>query len=67
MPALIVSRVMMGIYSGLVTGLVPTYIFSFSPAPLIGITGTFSYLAMTFGTALAYHIGQIMDDKNWNK
>lgn len=54
----------MGLYCGIIAGLVPSYIISAAPTPLVGIVGTFSYLSMVFGMALAYHIGQLMDNTN---
>ena len=59
-PVLLVSRLMMGFYCGITTGLIPSWILSMSPQKYSGIFGTFSYLAIVFGMAEAYCMGEFL-------
>ena len=57
-----VSRVLMGMYCGITTGLVPSWIISMSPSYTSGIFGTFNQLAIALGMAEAYFMGQFLED-----
>jgi SP family facilitated glucose transporter-like MFS transporter 1 len=50
-PVMLVSRLIMGFYCAITTGLIPSWILSMSPQKYSGIFGTFSYLAIVFGMA----------------
>lgn len=60
-PILSLSRFLMGIYCGITTGIVPSYIISLSPNLTSGIVGTFNQISFTMGIAFAYYMGQFLD------
>lgn len=55
------SRLLMGFYCGITTGLIPSWIISMSPNYTSGIFGTFNQLAITLGMAEAYFMGQYLE------
>lgn len=59
-PVVIVSRLIMGFYCAITTGLIPSWILSMSPNKTSGIFGTFNYLAIVFGMAEAYCMGEFL-------
>ena len=56
-PFLVVSRLIMGFYCGIISGLVPSYIMSISPSFTNGIIGTFHQTLIVLGMAFAYYMG----------
>lgn len=60
-PILSLSRLLMGIYCGITSGIVPSYIISMSPSFTTAIVGTFNQIAIALGIAFAYYMGQFMD------
>lgn len=61
-PVVVFSRLIMGFYCAITTGLIPSWILSMSPTRTSGIFGTFNHLAIVFGMALAYSMGQFLTD-----
>lgn len=61
LPVVILSRLMMGFYCAITTGVIPSWIISMSPSFASGIFGTFNQVAITLGIALAYTVGGILD------
>lgn len=61
LPVVIISRVLMGFYCAITTGLIPSWILSMSPSFMSGIFGTFSQLAIALGMATAYCMGQFLE------
>ena len=60
-PVLCISRFLMGIYCGICSGIVPTYIVSLSPSYTSGIIGSFNQIAIALGMGFAYYMGQLVD------
>ncbi|XP_028931410.1 solute carrier family 2, facilitated glucose transporter member 2 isoform X2 [Ornithorhynchus anatinus] len=54
---IIAGRAIMGLYCGLVTGLVPMYVGEISPTSLRGALGTFHQLAIVLGILVSQVIG----------
>lgn len=61
-PVVIVSRLLMGVYCAITTALIPSWIISMSPSFTSGIFGTFSQIAIALGMAIAYCMGQFLED-----
>jgi len=61
-PVLIVSRYIMGMYCGIISGLVPSYIMSIAPSSNSGIIGSFYQGSIVLGLTFAYQMGQIIED-----
>lgn len=59
-PVVIVSRLLMGVYCAITTGLIPSWIISMSPSFTSGIFGTFNQVAIALGMAIAYCMGQFL-------
>lgn len=53
-----ISRFLMGIFCGIVSGVVPSYIISLAPSFTSGILGSYNQISLTFGMAFAYYMGQ---------
>ena len=49
-----IGRFIVGIYCGIATGIIPTYLISISPPEISGIIGSFNQLLITIGIAVAY-------------
>lgn len=60
-PILCISRFLMGIYCGICSGVVPSYIVSLSPSFTSGIIGSFNQIAIALGMGFAYYMGQLVD------
>ena len=60
-PVLCLARLLMGVYCGIILGLVPTFVVSLTPSEFRGYTGTFSQIAITMGILAAYLMGQTLD------
>jgi MFS transporter, SP family, solute carrier family 2 (facilitated glucose transporter), member 2 len=63
---LCLSRFLMGLYCGIVSGIVPSYILSLSPSFTSGIVGTYNQVAVAMGMAFAYYLGQMLDDRSYS-
>jgi hypothetical protein len=59
-PFLVLSRLLMGFYCAITTGLVPSYTISLSPSFTSGVFGVFNQLAIVTGMAFAYLMGQFL-------
>lgn len=59
-PVVIASRLLMGVYCAITTGLIPSWIISMSPSFTSGIFGTFNQVAIALGMAIAYCMGQFL-------
>lgn len=62
-----ISRFLMGIFCGIATGLIPSFIISLSPSFTSGIIGTYNQVAMALGMAFAYYLGQLLDDRQYSE
>lgn len=51
------GRLLLGLYVGIASGIVPSYLISFSPPEISGIVGSFNQLLITIGIATAYALG----------
>jgi|LakMenEpi03Aug12_release.lakeMendotaPanAssembly.Ray.scaffolds.fasta_scaffold235969_2 MFS family permease len=60
-PVLCLSRFLMGLYCGICSGVVPSYIVSLSPSFTSGIIGSFNQISIALGMAFAYYMGQLVD------
>lgn len=60
-PILCISRFLMGLYCGICSGVVPSYIVSLSPSFTSGIIGSFNQISIALGMAFAYYLGQLVD------
>ena len=65
-PILIISRLLMGFYCGIISGLVPSYIMSISPSFTSGIIGSFHQTLIVLGIAFAYYMGQYKNYSNFS-
>jgi MFS family permease len=63
---LCLSRFLMGLYCGIASGVVPSYILSMSPSFTSGIVGTYNQVAVAMGMAFAYYLGQMLDDTSYS-
>ncbi len=55
----------MGIFCGIASGLIPSFIVSLSPSFTSGIVGTYNQVAMALGMAFAYYIGDLLDNNQF--
>ena len=60
-----ISRFLMGIFCGIASGLIPSFIVSLSPSFTSGIVGTYNQVAMALGMAFAYYIGDLLDNNQF--
>lgn len=58
---LLFSRLLMGIYCGINSGVVPTYITSLAPPHMVGALGTLNQLLITIGISMAYYFDSISE------
>lgn len=65
--SLCVSRIMMGFFCGITSGLVPSYIVSMSPSFTSGILGSYNQIAMAIGMSFAYYMGQFLDNNQFSE
>lgn len=65
--SLCVSRVLMGIFCGITSGLVPSFIVSMSPSFTSGILGSYNQIAMAIGMSFAYYMGQFLDNNQFSE
>lgn len=65
--AVSVSRFLMGIFCGIISGVVPSYILSLAPSFTSGIVGTYNQVAVALGMAFAYYMGQLLDDHSFSE
>lgn len=61
-PVVIVSRLLMGFYCAITTGVIPSWILSMSPSFTSGIFGTLSQFAIALGMGTAYCMGQFLEE-----
>ncbi len=54
---LYVGRFILGVYVGIASGIIPTYLISISPPEVSGIIGSLNQLLITIGIAAAYGLG----------
>jgi SP family facilitated glucose transporter-like MFS transporter 1 len=62
LPVVIVSRLLMGFYCAITTGVIPSWILSMSPSFTSGIFGTLSQFAIALGMGTAYCMGQFLEE-----
>ncbi len=55
--SLYIGRLALGIYVGIASGIIPTYLISISPPQVSGIIGSLNQLLITIGIAVAYGLG----------
>jgi MFS family permease len=65
-PVLCLSRLLMGIFCGFTTGIVPSYIVSIAPSFASGIIGSYSQMSIVLGMAFAYYMGQFLDNTTFS-
>ncbi len=63
---LCLSRFLMGVFCGIASGVVPSFILSLSPSFTSGIVGTYNQVAIAMGMAFAYYLGQMLDDRSYS-
>ncbi len=63
-PIVVISRLLMGFYCAITTGLIPSWIISMTPHFASGVFGTFNQLAIALGMAWAYAMGQFLEDSS---
>lgn len=63
-PVVLVSRLIMGFYCAITTGLIPSWILSMSPSFTSGIFGTFNQIAIALGMAVAYCMGEFLQSSS---
>jgi hypothetical protein len=60
-PIVYVSRIFMGFYCAITTGLVPSYTLSLTPSFTTGIFGVFNQIAIVTGMTFAYLMAQFLN------
>lgn len=55
--SLYIGRFLLGIYVGIASGIIPTYLISISPPEISGLVGSLNQLLITIGIATAYGLG----------
>ena len=63
MPVVVLSRLIMGFYCAITTGLIPSWIISMSPSFTSGIFGVFSQIAIALGMAVAYSMSDLLSNR----
>lgn len=54
---LYLTRFLLGIYLGISSSILPTYLVSISPPEMSGLIGSFQQLLITIGISVAYRLG----------
>ncbi len=62
-----ISRFLMGVFCGIASGLIPSFIISLSPSFTSGIIGTYNQVLIALGMAFAYYLGQLLDNDQYSR
>ena len=54
---LYLTRFLLGLYLGVSSGIIPSYLVSISPPEMTGLIGSFNQLLITIGISVAYRFG----------
>lgn len=60
---LYLTRFLLGIYLGISSSILPSYLVSISPPEMSGLIGSFQQLLITIGISVAYRLGYVFFNK----
>ena len=62
---LYLTRFLLGLYLGVSSGIIPSYLVSISPPEMTGLIGSFNQLLITIGISVAYRFGYASCYEEW--